>query len=90
LPGSERQLPRKSKGRNVSVITLRQPQLLGDLNKLARAQSFNDRFKEGKAFDLSVLLKAIRQDGKEKTMQNKPKSSFYRNVRELRALGLLN
>lgn len=43
-----------------------------------------------KAYRLSSLLKVIRQDGEKIAMQSIPKSSFYRDVRELRKFGLLD
>lgn len=41
------------------------------------------------AIGLSMLLKAIRRDGAEKVMQSMPKATYYRQVKKLRDLGLL-
>lgn len=41
-----------------------------------------------RAFQLFALLKTIRQDGKDKAMQNTSRSTYYRNTRALRELRL--
>lgn len=43
-----------------------------------------------KAFKLSLLLKAIREEGKDKAMQNTSKATYYRYTQELRDVGLLD
>lgn len=41
------------------------------------------------ALGLSMLLKAIRNDGAEKAMQGMSRTTYYRQVKKLRELGLL-
>lgn len=72
---------------NNSYIELRQQNLRNEYPDLDRLR---EAFGLTKAYNLSMLLKSIRQDGQEKTMQSMPKSSFYRCARELRKLGLLD
>lgn len=52
-----------------------------------------DRLKElfgpRRALSLSGLLKTIRRDGEEKAMQGMAQSTYFRNARELRKLGLI-
>lgn len=49
-----------------------------------------ETFSSTKAFQLSQLLKTIRRDGKNKAIQDIPKSTYYRGIADLRKLGLVD
>ena len=60
------------------------------LNEYPELERLTEAFGRRKAVQLSTLLKAIRENGKEKVKQQTPASSFYRNVQDLKKVGLLD
>lgn len=57
-------------------------------NEYPELERLTKSFGARRAFQLSALLKTIRQDGKDKAMQNTSRSTYYRDTRALRELGL--